>query len=656
MTERPIYSSRIIDTFIKYIKQKYPHIDTNEILSASGIMPYQVADQGHWFTQKEVDRFYDEILKRTGNKDIAREAGRFSASPDSLGFIRQYVLGLVGPGRAYELIGKFSTYFTKSSHYVAKRIGKHKVEITVTPYKDVNEKAFQCENRIGHLEALTKMFNYRFPAIAHPECMFRGGSSCRYIVTWQESYSALWKSVRTYFTGFLIVLFGLLSFSGHGDVAINILLPLSVLTLFALTLYVMRLENNELSTALSNLQDSSDKLLDQLNSRHNDSLLIYELGLAFNKKSDLDGIFREIIQAFQNRLDYDRGLILLPNKERTVLSFHSGFGYTPEQYSFLKKSQFHLNRADSKGAFFVSFRDQKPLLIDDVESIKDNLSQYSIEFAKRMGAKSFICCPVVYEKQSLGIIAVDNIRSKRPLLQSDLNLLMSIMPEIAVSMHNIMLFENKEQQFRSIIQTLAATIDARDFMTAGHSERVTKYSVGICQEMNMSKEFTEMIRVAALLHDYGKIGIRDSVLKKQGPLDATEFEEIKTHAIKTRQILEKITFEGIYKNIPVIVGCHHEKWDGTGYPLGLREDTIPLGARIIAVADYFEAITSKRHYREAMSVEVAFKILLDIRGTHLDPEVVDAFSRYYSKNMGTLLHPNIQETIPSELSNPPTHN
>lgn len=655
MTERPLYSSRIIDTYIKYIKQKYPHIDTNEILSASGIMSYQVADQGHWFTQEEVDKFYDEILNRTGNKDIAREAGRFSASPDSLGFIRQYVLGLVGPGRAYELIGKFSTYFTKSSHYVAKRIGRHKVEITVTPYKDVNEKAFQCENRLGHLEALAKMFNYRLPVIEHPECMFSGGSSCKYIVTWQESYSALWKNVRTYFTIFLFIFFGLVISSGHRDVAIAILFPLSVLALFFLTIYIMHLENNELGTALSNLQDSSDKLLEQLNSRQNDSLLIYELGLAFNKRSDLDSIFGEVIQAFQNRLDYDRGVIMLPNKERTILAFHSGFGYTVEQYSFLKKAQFHLDRADATGAFVVCFKEQKPLLIDNVESIKDSLSHYSIEFAKKMGAKSFICCPLVYEKQSLGIIVVDNIRSKRPLLQSDLNLLMTIMPEIAVSMHTTMLFENKEQQFRSIIQTLAATIDARDFMTAGHSERVTKYSVGICQELNVTKEFTEMIGVAALLHDYGKIGIRDLVLKKEGPLDKMEFEEIKTHAAKTQRILEKINFEGIYKQVPIIVGCHHEKWDGTGYPLGLWGDNIPLGSRIIAVADYFEAITSKRHYREAMTLGVAFKLLRDIRGTHLDPEVVDAFIRYCNNNTGSLSGLG-QAPVSSELFDPPAHN
>ncbi|MEJ2695921.1 MAG: HD domain-containing protein [Candidatus Sulfobium sp.] len=652
MTERALYNSFIIDSYVKYLRSKYPDIEIAEILSDCGIMPYQVADHGHWFTQEEVDRFYEEVLKRTGNKNIAREAGRFAASAESLGFIRQYILGLVGPGRAYEMIGKFSTYFTKSSRYDSRRIGKHKVEITVTPYKGVNEKPFQCENRIGHLEAIANAFNYRLPLIEHPECMFRNGASCKYVVTWQESHSALWRDVRTYFTVFLSVLFGVVFFSGHRDVALPMLLPLSILALFVLTIYVMHLEKTEVNSALQNLQESSDKLLEEVNSRHNDSRLILELGLAINRKSDLEGIFREVIQAFQNRLDYDRGLILLPNHDRSLLIFHAGFGYSSEQYAFLKKSRFHLQRAASKGAFVVCFKEQKPLLIDDVESIKDNLSRYSIEFARKMGAKSFICCPIVYEKQSLGIIVVDNIRSKRPLLQSDLNLLMSIIPEIAVSMHTIMLFENKERQFRSIIQTLAATIDARDFLTAGHSERVTEYAVGICQELGMPREFTEMIRVAALLHDYGKIAISDAILKKQGPLDEIEFEEIKTHAVKTQQILEKINFEGIYKQIPNIVGSHHEKWDGTGYPLALREEAIPLGSRIIAVADYFEAITSKRHYRDAMSLEDALKLINEIRGTHLDPEVTDAFIRYCGKNFSSLLSRDTKAFLPSGFSDP----
>ncbi|MFQ3620182.1 MAG: HD-GYP domain-containing protein, partial [Spirochaetales bacterium] len=209
-----------------------------------------------------------------------------------------------------------------------------------------------------------------------------------------------------------------------------------------------------------------------------------------------------------------------------------------------------------------------------------------------------------------------------------LNLLMGIAPEIGISIHNALMIESQQRQFQSVLQTLAASIDARDFLTAGHSEKVTAYAVGICQELGLSREYTEMIKVASQLHDYGKIGIRDSILKKPGPLNSKEREEIKSHAEKTEQILRNIHFEGIFKEVPLIAGAHHEWVDGSGYPRGLKGEEIPLGARIIAVADFFEAITSKRHYREPMSFEQAIQVLKDESGRHLDPMVVDAFIAY----------------------------
>jgi len=140
-----------------------------------------------------------------------------------------------------------------------------------------------------------------------------------------------------------------------------------------------------------------------------------------------------------------------------------------------------------------------------------------------------------------------------------------------------------------------------------------------------------MMRVAALLHDYGKIGIRDSILMKNGKLSIEEREEIKAHVEKTKKILEQINFEGIYKEVPDIAGSHHEKMDGSGYPNGFRGEEIPFGARILAVADFFEAITSKRHYRNSMPLEIAFGLLEKESGKHFDKEVVEAFIRYYHK-------------------------
>ena len=628
--DRPLYNSRLINTYINLVKNKYSYIDLNELLSYAGMEPYQVKDEGHWFTQKQVDLFYERLLQLTGEKDIAREAGRYAASPGAIGVMRRYALSLVGPAKTYELLGNYAPNFTKSSTYGSRRIGKNKVEITITPKEGVNEKPFQCENRIGYWEAISSIFNYRLPKVTHPECMFKGGKVCRYIVSWQESHAAFCRKVRNYVAVFLLTLCFSLYFT-YSAVTSLIALPFSMLFILLLTLYSRDLEIEELNAAMTNLKDSAEQLVEQINVNYNNALLINEIGLAISKHTDIDILLKSIVKVLEKRLDYDRGMILLANEHKTSLNFQTGFGYTDKLLSILKNTSFHLDRHGSKGAFVVSFHEQKPFLVNDIDDIKEDLSQRSLELAKKLGAKSFICCPIIYEDESLGILAVDNIKTKRPLVQSDINLLMGIAPQVGISIHNAMLAEIKERQFRSILQVLAASIDARDPLTAGHSEKVTEYAVGICKELDMPKDYREMIRVASLLHDYGKIGIKDDILKKNGALSIEEHEEIKTHVEKTKRILEQINFEGIYKEVPEIVEAHHEKIDGSGYPKGLKGEEIALGAKIIAVADFFEAITSKRHYRSPMPLDTAFELLMDKSDIHFDRNVVEAFIRFYKK-------------------------
>jgi two-component system C4-dicarboxylate transport sensor histidine kinase DctB len=130
-----LYNSRIIDSYIKLIKHKYSFVDINELISYAGMQPYQIADQGHWFDQRQINRFYEKVLRETGNPFIAREAGQYAASPDAIGMMRQYVLGLVDPSTVYELIGKTTEKFVKSASYRSRKINPHKIEITVTPIK-----------------------------------------------------------------------------------------------------------------------------------------------------------------------------------------------------------------------------------------------------------------------------------------------------------------------------------------------------------------------------------------------------------------------------------------------------------------------------------------------------------------------------------------
>jgi putative nucleotidyltransferase with HDIG domain len=278
----------------------------------------------------------------------------------------------------------------------------------------------------------------------------------------------------------------------------------------------------------------------------------------------------------------------------------------------------------------VAFREQRPFLLNDIDELKDQLSARSYEFALKMGARSFICCPIVYEGKSLGIIAVDNVETKRPLLERDKNLLLGVANQMAISIHNAKLLDDRLRQFESILQVLVASTDARDPVTGGHSLRVTEYVVGICREMDLSPEYREMIRVAALLHDYGKIGVEDEILKKPGRLSPEQYEVIKTHVDKSRTILGKIEFEGIYQEVPEIVGSHHEKLDGSGYPRGLKGSEIPLGAKIIAVADVFEALTSRRQYREPVSPEQALDKMVKKIGIYYDRSCMEALINYYN--------------------------
>lgn len=625
-----LYNSRILDSYMRLLKQEYSYVNIYELLSYAKMKPYEVADQGHWFTQEQVDLFYEKLVQLTDNKNIAREAGRYAASPGCIGAMRQYCLGMVGPARVYEMIGKTTAQFVRSATYESKRIASNKIEITVTPEEGVTEKPFQCENRIGFFEAISMLFSNKLPQIEHPECIFKNGNVCRYIISWEESSSAFWKKIRNYSVLFLF-LACLVFVIFIPYITLTTLLPVSAVIALVLSLVSSIVEKRELEVSMYSLKNSSDNLIEQININYNNSIMTNEIGQAISTKTDVQDILTNVIRILKKRLKYDRALIFLANSEKTRLIFQAEFGHTDDQIKVLKKTNLHLSR-ESKGVFVVSFREQKPFLISDITEIESHLSPRSVELGKQLDARSSICCPIISNKKSLGILAVDNVKSREPLVESDLSLLTGIASIIGISIRNSELLKARIRQFDSMIRVLASSIDARDPLTAGHSEKVTEYVMGICDELKIYADYREMIRIAALLHDYGKIGVPDSILKKNGMLTKEEYEAVKSHAEKTREILEQINFEGIFSQIPEIAGSHHEKIDGTGYPKGLKGKEIPFGAKIIAVADYFEAITSKRHYRDPMPLDKAFQMLQEKSGRYFEKEVVDAFLNHFAKD------------------------
>ena len=249
-------------------------------------------------------------------------------------------------------------------------------------------------------------------------------------------------------------------------------------------------------------------------------------------------------------------------------------------------------------------------------------------------SRSILCVPILNQiGEARGIVQVIN-KHKGAFDENDCDALHDLVSVVTIAIENAMLIEEQDNQFHSILAALAASIDAKDPLTSGHSIRVAELAVGIARELDFSESALDLLHVAAILHDYGKIGIDDSVLKKNGKLTPEEYSQMQLHSRMTQDILEKIHFAHKYRNVPCIAAAHHEYLDGSGYPRGLTADEIPFMSKIITVADVFEALTSDRHYRKTKSVDTAFAILDKGAGSKFDANLVAALKRHWESKGG----------------------
>lgn len=238
------------------------------------------------------------------------------------------------------------------------------------------------------------------------------------------------------------------------------------------------------------------------------------------------------------------------------------------------------------------------------------------------GVKSVLLVPISSRDHLLGIMALFDGRERDELDGEDLNLVNAIAGQAAVAMDNASLYEDLEMSYFSTVKALARAIEVKDPYTYGHSERVTEYAMVIAAKLDLSEWDLRNLKYAAALHDIGKLGIAGHILNKAGALSEDEFIHVKTHPQMGDSIMEPVSF---LKEPREIILHHHERYDGNGYPDGLEGEDIPLGARILAVADSFEAMMSDRPYRKALALDEAVKEIEDNAGTQFDPVVAKAF-------------------------------
>lgn len=346
--------------------------------------------------------------------------------------------------------------------------------------------------------------------------------------------------------------------------------------------------------------------------------ILAELSALLNSTLDTREIRKRAIEAAIRLMDTETGSLLLVDQEKAELFFEVALGDKGES---LKEIRLKIGQGI---AGWVA-QQGEPLIVADVQN--DYRFFRDADKKSSFTTKNMICVPVRSKDKLIGVLQAIN-RKHGNFLPEDLETFTALANQVAIAIENARLYEELRETFYGITLALAETLEKRDPYTSGHVKRVRDYTLAIGCRLGLPPDDLESLQLAAILHDIGKIGIRDNVLLKPGRLDAEELEAMNHHPQYAAEILHHVKY--LEKLVPGVRG-HHEKLDGTGYPDGLSGEEINLFARIIAVADSFDSMTTDRPYRKALSPEEAIAELRRCSGTQLDGAVVETFILAYQE-------------------------
>ena len=323
----------------------------------------------------------------------------------------------------------------------------------------------------------------------------------------------------------------------------------------------------------------------------------------------LDELLQATLDDAVSTLDAQRGAIVLVDEKTGALQLRA---------VSLAREKLNSKHSYSRTLAERSFHRGESLVCEDVHT--DHLL---LTAGSAHGAMSSIICALLRSPRSrLGVLHLDRGPLQDSFDAQDLLFADALAASVSGAIESTLLVARQREEFIQTVAALGRAVEIRDNYTANHTNRVTEYSLLLAQELRLPATECYQLQVGTPLHDIGKIGVDDAVLRKPGILTPDEFEHMKTHTVKGAAILEMVPS---LKPLVPIARHHHERWDGTGYPDKLSYERISLKARIVAVADAFDAMTSDRPYRKALSMDRAFAELASKAGTHFDPVCVNAF-------------------------------
>jgi putative nucleotidyltransferase with HDIG domain len=362
-----------------------------------------------------------------------------------------------------------------------------------------------------------------------------------------------------------------------------------------------------------------NRVSDQLNLKQSQLGALMHVGRAINSSLGLKRVLEEVMDSLVALMRAERGFLMLrdPNTGELSVRTARGLDHVDLDEEEFKVSKTVIQRVAESG---------EPVLTTNAQEDPRFDSRLSI---MAYHLRSILCVPLKIKNALIGVVYVDNRERIGIFRDADLGLISAFADQAAVAIDGAQLFEKLQQSHRELENAYEATLagwakalELRDKETEGHTQRVTMLTERLARAMGVDDAAIVHIKRGALLHDIGKMGIPDNILLKNGPLTEEERLIVEKHPLHAYEMLSSIEFLLPALDIPY---CHHEKWDGTGYPRGLKGEEIPFAARLFPVVDVWDALVSDRPYRNGLPPDEVRQRIKDEAGKHFDPRVVEAF-------------------------------
>lgn len=357
--------------------------------------------------------------------------------------------------------------------------------------------------------------------------------------------------------------------------------------------------------------------LKDLESKVQELVTLLEASKQLNSNLEMGEVLESILLQMVQVVGAEAGTLWVLNKDRQTIKAVAAYGASASNI-------LNIELGMSEGIVGKVIATGEAQLIENVAMNPDWANR--VDHSSGFVTKSMITVPLAVKGNVLGALQLLNKKDIAFFSEQDISLAVALANQSALALHNSQMYDELQRMLLSMIRTLAKVLDARDPYTAGHSERVAKYSLWIAQKLGLDAHDCEELYKAALLHDIGKIGIPDAILRKPSGLTNEEFAAIKQHTVIGADILSNMEPKDAMLHAIRTALSHHERLDGTGYPHGLAGAEIPLFARIVGVADAFDAMTTARSYSKGLSFRLGAEELVRCREKLFDGKVVDAFA------------------------------